>query len=286
MARIGLIQVDNRMDKDITARQDVLISLAEKCLTDGADLVFFPEAFQYVYHREVIRDKDAFRKLSAEWQQRCAALAKKYNAYVVPWDYEIDEDGRIYNSSYILDRQGNFIGRYRKCNLTHGELEKGLTRGTDYPVFDLDIGRVGILICFDNYFPESCAALGNRGAQLVLYPLFGDTLSPQWEMKLRTRAIDHSLYMASCQLQPYWDKAYTGMIDKEGNVIARLDAINTYTVCEVELSVPVLTNTAVIENRQEDLREYLHKCRNPKAFTSLATEGTAPKEWDEIYKYD
>ena len=62
MARIGLIQVDNRMDKDITARQDVLISLAEKCLADGADLVFFPEAFQYVYHREVIRDKDAFRK--------------------------------------------------------------------------------------------------------------------------------------------------------------------------------------------------------------------------------
>ena len=224
MAKIGLIQVDNKMDGDIEARQNALIDLGTKCLEEGADLVFFPEAFQYVKHREIVQNKDQLRKVETAWQERCAALARKYHAYVVPWDYHVDENGAVYNSSYILDREGRFVGRYCKCNLTSNEMKRGLAHGMEYPVFDLDIGRVGIIICFDNYFPEAAASLGNKGAQLVLYPLYGDTLKPQWEMKLRTRAIDHSLYMASCQLDPKWDIAYTGIVDPVGNVIARLDA--------------------------------------------------------------
>lgn len=283
MAKIGLIQVDNKMDGDVGARQDALISLAEKCLMEGADLVFFPEAFQYVKHREIVQDKARLSEIESAWQVRCAALARKYHAYVVPWDYHVDESGAVFNSSYILDREGRFVGRYCKCNLTSNEMKRGLAHGMEYPVFDLDIGRIGIIICFDNYFPESVASLGNKGARLVLYPLYGDTLKPQWEMKLRTRAIDHSLYMASCQLDPKWDVAYTGMVDPEGNVIAVLDAINTHTVVDVDLGRAVWSNTSANPPFGEDLREYLHKCRNFKAFTSLATQGIVPKEWEEIF---
>ena len=45
-------------------------------------------------------------------------------------------------------------------------------------MFDLDVGRIGIMICFDNYFPESARILGLRGAQLILYPFYGDTMKP------------------------------------------------------------------------------------------------------------
>lgn len=283
MAKIGLIQVDNKMDGDMEARQNALIDLGTKCLEEGADLVFFPEAFQYVKHREIVQNKDQLRKVETAWQERCAALARKYHAYVVPWDYHVDENGAVYNSSYILDREGHFVGRYCKCNLTSNEMKRGLAHGMEYPVFDLDIGRVGMIICFDNYFPEAAASLGNKGAQLVLYPLYGDTLKPQWEMKLRTRAIDHSLYMASCQLDPKWDIAYTGIVDPEGNVIARLDAINTYTVVDADLGKAVWSNTSANPPHGEDLREYLHKCRNYRSYGALTTEGTAPKEWQEIF---
>ena len=51
MAKIGLIQVDNQMPFEIEARQNALIELGTKCLEDGADLVFFPEAFQYVMQK-------------------------------------------------------------------------------------------------------------------------------------------------------------------------------------------------------------------------------------------
>lgn len=281
MAKIGLIQVDNRMASGIRERQDALISLATACLNEGADLVFFPEAFQYVEHREVIRDPALLQQLTSEWKARCAALAQKYSAYIVPWDY-LSEDGKIYNASYILDRKGNEIGVYHKCNLTRSEMERGITNGNDYPVFDLDFGRVGIMICFDNYFPESAAALANRGAQLVLYPLYGDTLKPQWDMKLRARAIDHSMYVASCQLDPYFDVAYTGMVDPTGNVTVKLDTVNSHRVVEIEMGKVVCTNTANLPGHRENLHEYLHKCRNYHAFSSLASEGTEPKSWEEI----
>lgn len=284
MAKIGLIQVDNKMPYDIKKRQDSLIELGTRCLEDGADLVFFPEAFQYVRNRKVIFDTQRLVGISEEWQKRCAELARKYHAYVVPWDYYVGEDGRVRNSSYILDRDGNFIGRYCKCNLTASEQKKGLVHGTEYAVFDLDIGRVGIIICFDNYFPEAAASLGNSGAQLILYPLYGDTLKPQWEMKLRTRAIDHSLYMASCQLDPFWDIAYTGIVDPEGNVIEKLDSANSYRVVEIEMGKTVRTNTSATPSCSEDLREYLHKCRNYRSYGALASEGTTPKEWNEIFE--
>ena len=283
MAKIGLIQVNNRMGGTIEQRQNALLELAVHCLEEGADLVFFPEAFQYVREKTITQEPERLAELAAEWQARCAALAKQYHAYVVPWDYYVAPDGRIFNSSYILDRNGNFVGRYCKCNITSNEMKKGLSQGQEIPVFDLDIGRVGMMICFDNYFPEVAAALGNQGAELILYPLYGDTLKPQWEMKLRTRAIDHSLYVASCQLDPKWDVAYTGMVDPEGNVVAKLDAVNTYRVVEIEMGKTVWANTWANNPYGENLRQYLHKCRNHKAFTALGQKGTKPWEWDEIF---
>jgi predicted amidohydrolase len=282
MAKIGLIQVDNKIEYDIKKRQDMLVALAEKCLDEGADLVFFPEAFQYDGNRGVLKAPDKLAEMGEEWKARCSLLARKYHAYVAPWDYEV-RDGKIYNSSYILDRDGNEIGRYRKCNLTSGEMANGLSHGMEYPVFDLDFGRVGIMICFDNYFPESAACLGNNGAQLVLYPLYGDTLKPQWELKLRTRAADHSFFLASCQLQAYFDRTYTGMVDPEGNVIKKLDEVNSYAVVDIDVGKAVRSDTYANHPNGEDLREYLHKCRNYRAYSAVTTEGTKPKEWDEIF---
>ena len=282
MAKIGLIQVDNKIEYSIEKRQNMLEALAIKCLEEGADLVFFPEAFQYDRNRQVLDDPEGLFLIGEEWKARCAFLAKKYHAYIVPWDYEVSE-GKIYNSSYLLDREGIEIGRYRKCNLTYGEVNKGLSHGAEYPVFDLDFGKVGIMICFDNYFPESAASLGNNGAQLVLYPLYGDTLKPQWELKLRARAADHSFFLASCQLQSYFDRAYTGMVDPEGNVIKKLEEVNSYAVVDIDVGRAVRSDTYANHPAGEDLREYLHKCRNFRAFSSLATEGTKPKEWDEIF---
>lgn len=281
MAKIGLIQVECGISPDVEVRQQALLALARKCLDEGADLVFFPECYQYA----AARDKTPARLselYAAEWKRTCSELAREYHAYVVPWEYYTDCDGKVYNTSYILDRDGREVGRYRKCNLTYAELQSGLSCGKDIPVFDLDIGKVGIMICFDNYFPEVAATLGNKGAQLILYPLYGDTLKPQWELKLKVRAIDHSLYVASSQIgRP--GIAFTGLVDPEGDLVKKLES-GEHCVLDVDMGRVVHTNTAADRNSKgEDLREYLHKCRNPEAFGELASVGTAPLDWSDIY---
>lgn len=282
--KVGIIQVQiPEKSCGISEMQDILFSLGEECLKKGADIVLFPEAFQYIFHREIKSDPEKLTEVTEKWQKRLSELAKKYRSYIVPWDY-FYEDGKCYNTSYILDRNGEFVGRYKKCNLTYSELQT-LTNGNEYPVFDLDFGKVGIMICFDNYFPESAAALGAKGAELVLYPLYGDTLLPQWELKCRTRAADHSFYLLTSQNDKYYSIAYSGLIDNEGNVIKKLTSPLSTEVVEIDLDKKVITHlSGVIPTQYEDLKNYLHKCRNYKAFAQLAQEGYKPKDWDEIFK--
>ncbi len=285
MAKIGLIQVEIIEGQGMEERHEMLYNLAEATLKEGADIVFMPEAFQYLSCREIVNTPDKLDMVAGDWKQRLSQLAKKYHAYVVPWDYYHNpKNGRVYNSSYILDRDGKEIGRYCKCNLTHSEIEiRGLANGMEYPVFDLDIGRVAIMICFDNYFPEVAAAYGCQDVDLLLYPLYGDTLKPQWEHKMRARAIDHSMYVASCQLDNKYDIAYTGLVDKYGEVIAKLDKPQSYKVVEVDLKQRVLTHTTGRQEWVEDIHDYLHRCRNHESYTAVAQQGSPNKEWEEIF---
>lgn len=282
-AKIGLIQVDMQASDGYERRLDILTDMAEKCFEEGADLVFFPEAYQHVPDRTIVYRPDELRVLAAEWKERCADLARKHHGYVVPWDYEAAEDGRVYNSSYILDREGCEIGRFRKVHLTHSEISKGLSHGSDFPVFDLDIGRVGIMICFDNYFPESARILGIRGAELVLYPLYGDTLFPQWELKMRARAADNSMYVACCQIDNRFPVAYTGLVSPDGTVLHRLENKPSHLVAEVDLGRRVMTHTTGSEKYVEDIRDYLMRCRWPEAYGGLLEPTENPKSWEEIF---
>ena len=282
--KIGLIQVNHIIEEALEKKQEQLLFLAEECLKNGAELVFFPEAYQYTACREIIYDVEKLNKVAADWKEKCSALAKKYNAYVVPWDYEA-RDGKVHNSSYILDRNGNEVGRYRKCHLTFSEEHvRGLTPGTEIPVFDLDFGKVGIMICFDNYFPETARILGIKGAELVLYPLYGDTLNPQWELKMKARAIDNSMYVAPCQIDMKYGIqlgiSYTGMIDPEGNAIARLPDVGTWQVVEIEMGKQVITRTS---GPHEDIRQYLNNQRNPKAYRDITAEKQGVWDWNDIY---
>ena len=280
MAKIGLIQVDNKMDRDVFARQQALLEMAESCLKDGADLVFFPEAFQYVFDRSIVRDSVRLLKISAEWKQRCSELAKKYHAYIVPWDYEY-ADTKVYNSSYILDREGKEIGRYRKVHLTHGEQMRGLSNGDGFPVFDLDIGKVGIMICWDNYFPESARCLGNNGAELVLYPLYGDTLVPQWELKLRARAIDNVVHIACTQIDQNHDVAFTGIVAPDGEIVERFRD-PSYKVVEIDIGKPWITHTTGLSGYSENIKRMTERCRRPDAYGAICNPPQI-EDWNDIF---
>ena len=281
--KIGLIQVRQRPEDGYAERTELLYSSAEECFKSGADIVFFPEAYQHVPNRAIVNNPEELMRVSGEWKARCSRLARKYHAYLAPWDYEYSE-GNVYNSAYILDRNGVEIGRYRKVHLTHSEQKRGLTGGDDFPVFDLDFGRVGIMICWDNYFPESARCLGNRGADLILYPLYGDTLVPAWEIKLRARAVDNSVFIASTQIDGYNTGAFTGLVSPAGEIVYRADMAVSPSVAVIEADIGREQITYTSGNRAypERIRKYTDRCRRPDAYGGIMEPaGTAP--WEEIY---
>jgi len=281
--KLGLFQVTTNYEWSTAKKLDHMHELAEKCLNDGADIVFMPEAYQYTNDRAILNRPADLARVSGEWRMRCAELAKKYKAYVAPWEYEIDEEGRKYNITYILGRDGEKAAHFRKVHLTYGELEKmGLTNGADFPVFDLDIGKVGVMICYDNYWAESARVLGLRGAELILYPLNGDTLRGGWELKMRARAMDNHLYIASSQIQNKYDTAYTGLVDPYGEVLAKLTEDASHCVKEIETGMDVRIHSSGNREITENLREMLLKGRRVNAYGPLLEEAGS-KSWEEIH---
>lgn len=285
--KLGLMQVDHIVSESIEEKQDRLFSLTEECLKKGAELVFFPEGYQYSNEKDIFDRPQELARISEKWKERLSKLAVKYNAYIVPWEYEVGENGAIYNSSYILDRNGNEVGRYRKCHLTYGEQLK-LTAGNEFKVFDLDFGKLGIMICFDNYFPESARCLGVLGAELVLYPLYGDTLNPQWETKLRARAIDNGMYIATAQIDMHAMQkgiSYSGLVNPEGNVICRLTEKDSCCVVEIDLAKQVITNLNAGLDTRENLKYMLERSRNVEAYKPICEPKKNVKPWNEICNY-
>lgn len=283
VAKIGVIQVSADYTWTVEQCQEEMLRLSEACLKEGADLVVMPEGYQYKTKKKV-PVPELVREYADDWKRRCSELARKYSAYVVPWDYELDSDGKFYNMSYILDRQGNEVGKYRKVLITRGENKKGITPGNDFPVFDLDFGKVGIMICFDNYFSEAARCLALRGAELVLYPLYGDTLKGQWEIKLLARAIDNSIYVAPCQIHSAPTEAkvtYSGIVGPTGEVLSQMDEPGTYDVVEIEMGRQIVTCTTANPRKHEDIKEYLLRTRVVEAFQPLV-EPVDILDWSQI----
>lgn len=281
MAKIGLIQVDDTLALGLYEAQDHMAELMEKCLKDGADITFMPEGFQYLARPCHMFSADELSEAASRLQSRLSALARKYRSYIAGWDMAYRNDGKMINYCYLLGRDGEEVGQYVKVHIPFMEEFAGEAGGSRFDVFDLDIGRVGIMICFDNYYPESARMLQLKGAELVLFPLYGDTLSRAWEIKLRARAVDYSLYIAPCQLCDPAGPAFTGLVDPEGDVMCRLKERNSYCVVDVDLHRKVYAHTSGDVKTSQEMRSYLMRTRVPTAYKGI--DAAYPvKDWDEI----
>lgn len=115
-----------------------------------------------------------------------------------------------FNTAVLFDRKGEFIGRYDKTHLTIEELFDGLSCGADYPVFDLDFGRIAVHICYDEWFPEVSRLYAHKGAEILFLPVWGGK-----PMTWRTRALDNNIYFVASSITPP-----NMVIDSSGRIIA------------------------------------------------------------------
>lgn len=145
----------------------------------------------------------------------------------------VEREGRlIYNTAILCGPSGTLIGKYRKVALPRSETEAGITPGTDYPVFDTALGRIGIMVCYDGFFPEPARQLALKGAEIIAFPVAG--CNP---LLVAARACENHVYIVSstyCDISQNW--MITGVYDQEGQVIAQTGEWGSLAMAEVDLN--------------------------------------------------
>lgn len=179
--------------------------LIYEAASNGADMVALCEMFNCPYsgkYFSVYGEKES----DSETIEMLKAAASECNIYLIGGSIpEISED-KIYNTSYVLNPNGEIIAKHRKIHLFDVNIENGirfiesdfLSPGEDITVFDTPFGRAGLCICYDIRFPEMIRSLVLKGAQVIFVPAaFNMTTGPaHWETLFKARALDNQVYMA------------------------------------------------------------------------------------------
>lgn len=178
------------------------ISFIERCVADtGASLVVLPETVTTGFSPGCTPEElwdlvDVFPgRLTSPIQE----VAKRLGVHIVHATYERGpERGIVYNSSMIILPSGEIAGIYRKTHPFCAEmLSQGgwVVPGNDVCVVDTELGKIGMIICFDGDFPELSRIQGIQGAELIARPSAFLRSADIWELTNRARAYDNHLYM-------------------------------------------------------------------------------------------
>ncbi len=150
----------------------------------GVDVALVPEAFNGA-------DPAHAQPLEGEAASLLAEKAARWRMYVSGSFYEQRGD-IVLNTAPLYDRSGVLVGTYSKNQLYDPELGQGVTPGRGYPVFRTDFAVVGIIICYDGWFPETVRLLAYKGAELVLFPNAG-----YYAGLMPARAADNGVWLAT-----------------------------------------------------------------------------------------
>lgn len=123
--------------------------------------------------------------------------AAKHNIWLIPGSmFEKAEDGRIYNTSAVINPQGEIVAKYRKM-FPFRPYEAGIEAGSDFCIFDVpEIGRFGLSICYDIWFPETTRQMTSQGVEVLLHPVLTGTTDRDAELAIaRATAAQFQCYV-------------------------------------------------------------------------------------------
>jgi N-carbamoylputrescine amidase len=174
IVRAALVQ--SKWTGDKQSMIDSNIALAREAASQGAQVVCFQELFYGPYFCQV-QDSEYYsytEPVPGPTTTLMSDLARETGMVLVVPVYEIEQPGLFYNTAFVVDADGTYLGKYRKHHIPQvaGFWEKFYFRpgNLGYPVFHTAVGPIGVYICYDRHFPEGWRALGLAGARIVFNP--------------------------------------------------------------------------------------------------------------------
>ena len=188
-----------------------------------------------------------------------ATLAKQHNLYIVAG--LVERDGPlVYNVAALIGPEG-FVGKYRKVCLPRGEHDSGVQPGSEFPVFQTRFGKVGMMVCYDGFFPEPARELTKNGAEVIAFPVAG--CNP---LLAAARACENHVYLVSSTYTPVESKwMVSAVFGHDGQILGQAKEWGSIAVVEVDLNEPLLWPS------MGDFRGEMHRARPelaPKPSTS------------------
>jgi agmatine deiminase len=152
------------------------LSLIQEAAERKAQIVCLPELFRSPYFCVHERsEQDYTEELPGIVGEALCDAAARFSIGIVGGSiYERASHGKLYNTSLVINGSGKLLGTYRKVHIPHDpafyEMNYFAAGDQGFKVFDLGIAKVGVLICYDQWFPEAARAVALAGADIIFYP--------------------------------------------------------------------------------------------------------------------
>lgn len=245
--KIAALQTKVHADKMENLRQ------LERLLSDdelrGVDFVTLGEMFNCPYQTSnfpVYAEREG-----GECFKLCSQLAAKHHIYLSAGSMpEVDDEGRVYNTAYVFDRDGRQIAKHRKMHLFDINISGGqsfkesdtLTAGSHVAVFDTEFCRMGICVCYDFRFPELPRLMAQAGAEVILVPAaFNMTTGPaHWEIMFRQRAVENQVFAIGTAPARVAEGGYVSWghsiaVGPWGNILYQMDEKAGMAIAELDM---------------------------------------------------
>lgn len=271
--KIALCQMNVVDNKEENLKKAEL--MIKESVFKNSDFIVLPEMFNCPYSNDKFIEYCEEEKTS-ETLLKISELASDNNVYILAGSVPEKENDKLFNTSYLFNRNGRIIAKHRKMHLFDIDV-KGkitfmesdvLTAGNEITLADTEFGKIGIGICYDVRFPELARLMVNRGASILFYPgAFNMTTGPaHWELLFRTRALDNQVFCVGVapalnRSASYHSFGHSIITSPWGEIITEASEKEELIISEIDLNEikKIREELPLLKNKREDLYKIIKK---------------------------